>query len=201
MTAGFWIVLISTAVYGLLHSLLASRTAKMLAERWFGRKSRRMYRLGFSVMAVVTLIPILALAALLPDERIYAIPFPFTLLSGLLQLAGAAGVVYGVMQTGAMRFVGLDLALDAEAVRQPVPFITRGLYRWVRHPLYTCSLAVLWLMPVMSWNLLALNLGVTAYFIIGARYEEDKLIDEFGQAYIDYRHKTPAFLPRLDRLG
>ncbi|MFN7037866.1 MAG: methyltransferase family protein, partial [Bellilinea sp.] len=76
---------------------------------------------------------------------------------------------------------------------------TWGLYRWVRHPLYTCSLLFLWLMPVMSWNLLALNLGVTLYFIIGSRFEEDKLLDEFGEAYAEYRRRTPAFLPRLFR--
>jgi protein-S-isoprenylcysteine O-methyltransferase Ste14 len=54
-------------------------------------------------------------------------------------------------------------------------------------------------MPVMSWNLLALNLGVTLYFIIGSRFEEDKLLDEFGEAYAEYRRRTPAFLPRLFR--
>jgi len=201
MTAGFWLILVSIGIYGLIHTLLASRTARLLAERWFGRRSRRFYRLGFSIMAVLTLLPVAALLVFMPDQRIYVIPFPLNLLTVLLQLAAAAGLVYGVLQTGAQRFVGLDLARDPDALHRPVPFITRGLYRYVRHPLYTCSLIFLWLMPVMTWNLLGLNLGVSAYFIIGIRYEEDKLIDQFGQAYIEYRRRTPAFIPRLRLRG
>ncbi len=48
---------------------------------------------------------------------------------------------------------------------------------------------------------LAFNLGVTVYLIIGSSYEEQKLRDEFGEAYDDYRRRTPAFLPQLTRSG
>ncbi len=199
MTGSFWLILFSIILYGALHSWLAARRTKQWAEARFGERIRRYYRLFFSVLGAVTLLPPLALVALLPDRLIYAIPFPWFILTGLLQLAGLAGLVYGVSQTGAMRFIGLDTALDETALRRPPRFVTGGLYRWVRHPLYTCSLLVLWLMPVMSWNLLALNLGVTLYFLIGSRFEEDKLLDEFGEAYAEYRRRTPAFLPHLFR--
>lgn len=201
MTSGFWWILLAMALYGALHSLLAARRVKRWAEQRWGMPARRYYRLFFSIMAGLTLLPPLALAALLPDAPLYTIPLPWSLLTGLLQLVGLVGLVYGVLQTGALRFVGLDTALDEGALSRPVPFVDRGLYRWVRHPLYTCSLLFLWLMPVMTWNLLALNLGVTAYFIIGSRYEEDKLLDEFGEAYAAYRRRTPAFIPRLKRAG
>jgi protein-S-isoprenylcysteine O-methyltransferase Ste14 len=197
MTAGFWWVLLSIAAYGFIHSLLASRLAKLGFERWLGRRIKRYYRLFFSFMALLTFLPVLAVAYFLPDKRIYSIPFPWVALTVLVQLAAAAGLVYGVMQTGVNRFVGLDVALDPHKGRRDL--VVTGLYRYVRHPLYTLSFIVLWLMPVMTWNLLALNLGVTAYFIIGSRYEEDKLIGEFGPAYIEYRRRTPAFLPRLTR--
>ncbi len=186
-------------LYGALHSLLASRRAKRWAEARFGERIRRYYRLIFSLLGGLTLLPPLALTALLPDRVIYTIPFPWFILTGLLQLAGLIGLIYGVAQTGAMRFIGLDSVIDETALQRPPRFVTHGLYRWVRHPLYTCSLLFLWLMPVMSWNLLALNLGVTLYFIIGSRFEEDKLLDEFGEAYAEYRRRTPAFLPRLFR--
>lgn len=199
MTPGFWLILLSMALYGALHSLLASRRVKRWAETRFGVQIRRYYRLIFSMLGGLTLLPPLALTVLLPDRVIYTIPFPWYLLTGLLQIAGLAGLLYGVFQTGAMRFIGLDTAMDETALQRPPRFVTNGLYRWVRHPLYTCSLLFLWLMPVMSWNLLALNFGVTLYFIIGSRFEEDKLLDEFGKAYAEYRRRTPAFLPRLFR--
>jgi len=54
---------------------------------------------------------------------------------------------------------------------------------------------VLWFTPLMTVNLLALNLGVTAYFILGGVFEERKLLRQFGQVYADYRQRTPMLLP------
>jgi protein-S-isoprenylcysteine O-methyltransferase Ste14 len=47
----------------------------------------------------------------------------------------------------------------------------------------------------MSWNILAFAIGLTLYTLIGSRFEERKLIQEFGQAYIDYRKVTPWIIP------
>lgn len=197
MTSGFWWVLLAAAAYGAIHSLLASQRVKRSFERWLGEGVRRYYRLGFSILAGITFLPVLALVWFLPDRRVYAVPVPWSALTALLQLVSLAGLIYGVLQTGPTRFLGLDLVLDPGGSRRDL--VVRGLYRFVRHPLYTCTMLFLWLIPVMTWNLLAFNLGVSAYFIIGSRYEEDKLIEEYGQAYVEYRRRTPAFLPRLKR--
>jgi protein-S-isoprenylcysteine O-methyltransferase Ste14 len=69
----------------------------------------------------------------------------------------------------------------------------------VRHPLYTAGLLFIWLIPVMTANLLALNIGLTMYLIIGALFEERKLVREFGEAYIQYRKNTPMLVPRPPR--
>ena len=71
----------------------------------------------------------------------------------------------------------------------------KGLYRWVRHPLYTAGLVFIWLTPVMTVNLLAMNLGLTIYIVLGAMFEERKLLHEFGQAYADYQRRTPMLIP------
>jgi protein-S-isoprenylcysteine O-methyltransferase Ste14 len=52
----------------------------------------------------------------------------------------------------------------------------------------------------MTWNYLAFNLGATAYFIIGAYFEDKKLAEDFGAAYQAYQASTPAFLPRWKSL-
>jgi protein-S-isoprenylcysteine O-methyltransferase Ste14 len=54
-----------------------------------------------------------------------------------------------------------------------------------------------WLIPVMSCNLLALNIGLTVYILIGANFEERKLRRVFGQEYGDYQAKTAMFIPGL----
>ena len=72
-----------------------------------------------------------------------------------------------------------------------------GLYRYVRHPLYTAGLVFIWLLPIMTWNLLALNIGLTAYILIGATFEERKMLNQFGEKYADYRCKTPMLIPGM----
>ena len=178
---------------------MASRRFKQAIKGWFGPQGLRYYRLVFSILGGLTFLPSMALLALLPDRTIYRIPAPWSYLANLLQLGGVAIVVYGVLQTGALRFLGLDVLLDPQAGPGSPTLVTNGLYRWMRHPLYTGSFLFLWLTPTMTWNRLVFNLGVTAYLIIGSHFEEDKLMDEFGRAYAEYRRRTPAFLPRLYR--
>jgi protein-S-isoprenylcysteine O-methyltransferase Ste14 len=75
--------------------------------------------------------------------------------------------------------------------------VTRGLYTVVRHPLYLFSILFLWLSPSLSVNSLVFNIGVTLYFIIGAYFEERKLLRDFGEAYADYKRKTSFLIPGL----
>lgn len=199
MTSGFWWILLSLVLYGGLHSALASRRFKGLLARWFGEHALRWHRLIFTVIGGLTILPILALTALMPDRTIYAVPAPFSRLLDLLRLAGLVGLIYGVLQTGFMNFIGLDRALDPAAVKRPPRMVTNGLYRWMRHPLYTSAFLLMWAAPTLSWNTLAFNLGVTAYLVIGSIFEEQKLRDEFGSAYDEYRQRTPAFFPRIIR--
>jgi len=205
VAGSFLIILAACGAYGLLHSLLASHAAKRLAQLRCGPTARRWYRLGYSLMGGLLLLPIFVLAWQLPDQLIYRIPLPWLLLTGLVQLAAAFGLLYGVLQTGGLRFVGIQQASSAGggepliAGRRPEEMVISGLYRWVRHPLYSCGLIILWLTPLMSWNVLALVFGLTAYILIGIRFEERKLLAEFGQAYADYQRRTPALLPRLRR--
>ncbi len=198
---GFWWILLAVGLYGGLHSILAANRAKQWAAARFGQAAyRRYYRLFFSIAGGLTFLPVLALVALLPDRPIYAIPAPWVYLTLAIQGLAVIGLVAGVMQTGALRFVGIHqwLAYDPHhTTPRPEKLVLNGLYRWVRHPLYTCTYLFLWLAPTMSWNLLALNLGVTAYMWIGTIFEERKLVEQFGQEYEDYRARTPRIFPWL----
>jgi protein-S-isoprenylcysteine O-methyltransferase Ste14 len=73
--------------------------------------------------------------------------------------------------------------------------VKEGLYRWVRHPLYTAGLVFIWLSPVMSANLLVFFAGLSAYLVIGAFFEERKLIHAYGDAYRRIQQTTPMFIP------
>lgn len=203
MLTSFLLILLATALYGALHSILAANTVKVFFARRLGQHAyRRGYRFFFSVMGGLTLLPVLALVALLPDRPIYTIPAPWRYLTLAVQLLSLLGLLWTVMQTGAMRFVGLQQLLEPTSQSDPIPekLVVNGMYRWVRHPLYTFSFLLLWLTPVMTWNILALNLGFSAYLVIGSMFEENKLIEQFGQPYLTYRQTTPRLIPFLNRL-
>ncbi len=197
-STGFIWILLACAVYGVIHSVLASNTAKALAARWFGQTARqRYYRLFFVFAAFATTLPLLALVPLLPDHTIYRIPAPWVILTLLVQALAVIVLVVGVLQTGALAFLGIRQFLEAAPSHEKL--VTGGLYRRVRHPLYAAAFLLLWLTPVMTWNLLALNLGISAYMIIGTIFEERKLVQQFGEEYVEYRQRTPRIIPGVRR--
>jgi methanethiol S-methyltransferase len=75
--------------------------------------------------------------------------------------------------------------------------VKHGFYRHVRHPLYTFGLMILWLSPRVTINSFIVYLSLTVYIIIGAYFEERKLLREYGQEYADYRSMTPMLIPGL----
>lgn len=200
LASGFIPILAAVGLYGLLHSWLASRRLKSWAEARFAAQARRFYRLAYVVVSALALLPLLALAALLPDRRLYTIPFPWLLLTLGLQVLSGFGLLVAVSQTGSLAFVGVRQVNDPQALspdRGPEGLVTSGLYRYVRHPIYSFSLLALWVMPYVTWNILALMVGLTLYTLIGMQFEERRLEAEFGEAYRAYRKRTPALLPRL----
>jgi protein-S-isoprenylcysteine O-methyltransferase Ste14 len=100
----------------------------------------------------------------------------------------------GLLQTGVWSFLGFEQLL-VDSGRNEAQMITSGLYSWVRHPLYTAGLAFIWLTPVMTVNLLVLNLGLTIYLVVGAVYEERKLVREFGEQYTHYQVRVTMLIP------
>jgi len=200
---GFWWILLFLTFYGVLHSILAANSTKdWMASRVGEHIYRRYYRLFFSLMGGLTFLPALVLVAAMPDQTLYVIPTPWVYLTMAIQGLALMGLVAGVMQTGALSFLGLRQWLDYDPQHStPLPekLVVNGLYYWVRHPLYTCTYLFIWLSPNMTWNLLALNLGVTLYMWIGTFFEERKLVEQFGQAYETYRAQTPRIIPGLKR--
>lgn len=194
MTPSFWVILLLVLAYGLVHSLLASLQAKARERHWFGPTAERWFRLAYNLIAALLLLPILLVPVLLIDKKIYQITFPWLFFTLAGQGLAIIALLIGLKQTGISAFIGLRQLLMPEDTSPP-RLVTGGLYRFVRHPLYTAGLVFLWLTPVMTCNLLALNIGLTAYILIGAYYEERKLLREFGAAYAEYKKRTPMLIP------
>lgn len=197
LTGFFWILL-AGAVFGVIHSALASNGVKNFAARLFGEKSRKYYRLGFVLLATLMTFAYLSLVILLPDRLIYLIPTPWVYLTLLIQVAALGGIILSFGQINTSDFLGLSVLTHSRYSHSgeiQLNLVTGGFYRRVRHPIYTCTIIFLFFFPGMSWNLLALIVGITVYMLVGAIFEEKKMVQTFGAAYIEYRNKTPMFLP------
>lgn len=190
------IILLGMALWGAVHSVTASHFFKDMVRGMVGAGGMRLYRLGYNAFSVITFAPVLYLAWSLPDQPLYAVPAPwrYAMLGG--QAASLLLLFAAFLQTDALSFAGLSQLLGAEE-QAPGQLVTRGLYRVVRHPLYTFSIAFLWLSPSVSQNTFALYAGATLYFVIGAHFEERKLLRDFGEAYAEYKRKTPMLIPGL----
>lgn len=194
-----WIILGATAFYGWVHSWLASHQTKLLARRILGASfTDRYYRLGYNLFAVVSLLPVMAIVAVLPDRQLYAFGSPLALMLFALQGAAVVFVFIGILQRDLLEFFGLRQLVEETPVQSEELFV-KGLYRWVRHPLYTAGFVLMWATPVMTVNLLVFYLGLSLYLVIGAYYEERKLLQEFGEAYRRYQKAVPMFLPAPPR--
>jgi methanethiol S-methyltransferase len=189
----FWLIL-SVLLWGLLHSLLASLKTKELARSWLGARWVRFYRLFYNVLAALSFIPILGLAVFTPDTRLYAVHLPWLGLMILGELLAVAVLLIAFLQTDAMEFIGLRQIGDSKGSSH---LTTSGLYHYVRHPLYSSGLAFIWLIPVMTVNLLVIIIALTVYVVVGAYFEERKLRQIFGDEYQQYATITPMFIPFL----
>lgn len=197
------LILVALAVFSVLHSLTAGRSVKSAARRWLGERAYYgFYRIAYNMFSTLTLLPVLALVALLPGQVIWRADGPLALLLLLgLQLIGLIGLIIALIQIDLGQFTGLSQArayFTGEPLPLPrEPLQTGGVFRLVRHPLYLFSLLLIWPTPLMTESLLVFNIGATLYFIIGSRLEERRLREIFGDEYRNYQQRTPWLMPFL----
>ena len=178
------------ASFGLVHSLLARGSGAALLRRVFGAAER----LAYNAIAAVHLLAVLLIGHwVLGDQPSFASP---EWLAWLQWCGLAFGLLVGLRALGSYDlglFAGTK-QLRGEAADEDEPLATRGLHRYVRHPLYSALFLCLWGL-VHDPLSLATALWGSLYTLIGTYFEERKLISLYGEAYRTYRHRVPAFFP------
>ncbi len=157
-------------------------------RRVFGSPTDQRYRLAGNFFGILSFLPVLGLVAALPDRQYYAIPSTWIYLMLGGQLMAAAALIGGIRQTGLWSFLGLQQAF-ATPRADSGKLVSIEPCHWVRHTICTAGLVFIWLTSVMTANLLALNLGLTIYLVVGALYEERKLVRVFGEEYVRYPYR------------
>jgi protein-S-isoprenylcysteine O-methyltransferase Ste14 len=85
--------------------------------------------------------------------------------------------------------------------RKEHKLVTHGVYRYIRHPLYTIGSSFIISFGMTADNWFIAMCGVLAFSLMAFRTpkEETNLIEKFGDEYREYMKRTGRFLPRLSR--
>jgi len=180
--------------YFALHSALASLALK----RWVARRFPSWmpgYRLAFNALALVLLIPPLALTYAERGPWLWQwTGFGWWLANGLA-VAALLAILWSLRWYDGRELLGLrqwrGRVLSPEDQER---FHLSPLHRFVRHPWYSLALVLIWTRD-MDLAFLVTAVMASLYLAIGARLEEAKLLVYHGEVYRRYRERVPSLIP------
>ena len=182
----FWIL------YGVLHSVLAHQNIKSRLAKKLGRYSQY-YRLGYNLLAFVLLILLLYFQLRMRSSFVFD-PNTLTKMAGIFFTGlGLIIMILCILKY----FGGLSGVKGAYIEEASTTLHITGLHHYVRHPLYLGTFIFIWGLFILFpfYSLLIMDVTITAYTLIGIKLEEEKLIHQFGNQYLEYRQKVPMLLP------
>lgn len=123
-----WLLAAEWTAYGALHSILASTAVKKQLRRWMG-KGYRFFRLIYSTLALLLLIPMIQILLFHPSPYLWE-PGPILKIVGIcISFMGLLLAAY-VLRRYLRSTEGFrDLFMEGETPALQ----TNGLHRWVRH--------------------------------------------------------------------
>ncbi len=153
------------------------------AGEWMGRGGT-----GWGLVAVQVLL--LVALVLAPDGTVWPRPGWVVATSWIISGAGVGWMLWAAVRLG-------DRLTPTPVPRQGGALRTDGPYTYVRHPIYTGVLLIVFGIVVRTASAVAVLLGVVtvAFFHAKAAFEERLLAERFPD-YPRYAAVTPRFLPR-----
>lgn len=111
--------------------------------------------------------------------------------------AAGVGFVWGVLALGSFDAFGTQPILaDLKGKKSAPLFLSlAGPYRWVRHPLYSAAIAMLWSYPDLTADRLLLNVTWSLWIVLATFLEERDLVSAYGESYRQYQQKVPRLFP------
>ena len=123
---------------------------------------------------------------------------------GLPEWARWLGVGLGLINLGLIYWLFNSIRsgiTPVSATRKNHQLVTHGIYRWVRHPLYTIGSMLFAFFGLMADNWFFMLLAALAFIAMAVRTpkEEANLIEKFGDEYRNYMKRTGRFLPKFSK--
>jgi len=182
------------ALFGLQHSIMARPRFKTWLTGFIPHAAER------STFMLATALVVFALCWLwqpLPQVVWQAPAGPVHDVMLATGLAGWVLVLYATFLINHFDLFGLRQAwlYFTGTEYTHLPFRTVALYRYIRHPIMTGVFIGIWVTPALTAGHLLFALGMSAYILIGVKFEERDLLGYFGDRYRRYIHATGRFFP------
>jgi protein-S-isoprenylcysteine O-methyltransferase Ste14 len=121
---------------------------------------------------------------------------------GLPEWIRWAGVAIGALGIAGIYWLFSSIGSGispASGTRKEHKLVTHGIYKYIRHPLYTLGSSMFITFGMTADNWFIGFLGILAFIAVAIRTpkEEANLIAKFGDEYREYMKRTGRFLPKL----
>ncbi len=187
-------------LFSISHSILASSKIKyLLVEKLVDKIA--FYRLFYNISSLLIFYFIYIISPK-PSVIIYDLQFPFDILIFVLQIFAVIGLLWAASKINLMEFLGIaqikrymENSYDINELDEKMEFVIEGPFKFTRHPIYLFSILFLALRPTMDLFYLIFFLNILLYFYVGSYFEEKKLVEVFGQKYVDYQKNVPRLFP------
>lgn len=116
---------------------------------------------------------------------------------------GETGMMLSMLLGYFILFTGIGIFIagwrQVHRARQENRLVIDGLYKLVRHPQYTGLFIAIFGEGFIHWPTIfsiAFFPVIIGAYVLLARSEERKMLEQFGEAYQEYRREVPGFIPR-----
>ena len=192
------ILVFNLVAFASVHSLMASLSFKRLIVRVLGSWSDILYLPVYSLIAMLTISPLVYLLYKKPGRLLYKIPSPWSwLMVGGQVIASIASPK--ALLDGSHRFK-IHSQLAGPNAPKATPLNIRGIYRWVRDLFLLSALIMMLLTPLMTVNRLIIYFLTAIYLYLGSLHWESRLVSQFGDEYREYQKRVNRLIPQFETL-
>jgi protein-S-isoprenylcysteine O-methyltransferase Ste14 len=179
-------------LYFLFHSWLAAISVKKYFENQFPT-TYKYYRFVYSTFATIGLLGILIYSGSIPKEYLFVS-------KGLVRYISLVSAAFSVI-IFKQAFRGYKFSFFIGIKTGEEEFVTTGILKRVRHPLYSATILLVLGYFLFEPTLAAMTsaLCIFLYLPVGIYLEEKKLIQQYGDRYIQYKKEVPSIIPKIKK--
>ena len=158
----------------------------------------KFYRLYYTLFAFIGFAGVLIYQFKIHSLKIFATNTASVIIGMAVTISGLVVMSICIVKYF-MQLSGLKGLIQNKSTNK---LMISGIHKHIRHPLYAATFVFIWGLLILFplYSLLITDIIITAYTLIGVRYEERKLEKEFGDAYETYKRQVPMIIPRLRRI-